>query len=111
MATFRPAHVRKGASSCIDHQVVNAVFDCFQTKAIYNNAVIDVTIDSESVLQTDGDYEILGMETVICFKRCQVPNPCTDEQVCVGSKTYNIGKVLHQDEACVCVTVTTCKEC
>lgn len=109
MATFKPAHHKK--NNCIDHQVTNAIFECFQTTGLYNNKTVDVTIDQETVMFKDGDYEIGGIETVICFKSCQVPKPCSEDSVIVCGVEYRITKQLHNDGVCVCVTVNNCGVC
>lgn len=110
MGTFRPSHVRNKAS-CFDHSVTNAIFSCFSRTAIFEGKKVDITFDQEQVVFSDGDYEVGGTETVICFRTCQVPNPCDGQQICVGQEIYNVGRVVHKDTACICVTVTTCEDC
>lgn len=108
MGTFKPVHLAKGNADCLDKCIVDATFDCFATTGLYEGRQVEVTTDKDSVVFSNGDFQLDVTETVLCFKTCEVPDPCKDQQVTTCGETYLIDKVIHNDGTCVCVTVKTC---
>lgn len=111
MPTFKPVHMTKGNAGTLEASILNATFDCFATMGLYQGRQVEVTTDKDSVVFSNGEFSLDVMETILCFKKCEVPNPCNGQEVISSGERFLIDKVVHDDGSCICVTVSNCGSC